>query len=212
MPKIYIFSGLGVDKRVFDRIDFGESDIEFIDWIVPVPNEFMSEYARRISKKITSPNPILIGLSFGGMMAVEISKLVPTEKIILIASAKTRFELPGIYRNIGKINLHQIVPASLMKLHHPLADWFFGITSKEDRLLLKNILNDTDPYFLKWAIHQIVHWKNVDIPKNIIHIHGDADKIIPVKNLKADYIISGGGHFMTVNKAEEISHILKSNN
>lgn len=211
MSKIYIFSGLGVDKRVFDRIDFGSMDITFIDWIAPNYNESIQEYAGRISKKITSPNPVLIGLSFGGMIAVEISKLIPTEKIILIASAKTKFELPPLYRNIGKTKLHQIAPASLLKLHHPLADWFFGITSKEDKLLLKNILKDTEPHFLKWAIHQIVSWQNVDIPKNIIHIHGDADRIIPVKNVRADYIVSGGGHFMTVNKAMEISQILQTN-
>ncbi len=209
MSKIYIFSGLGVDKKVFDRIDFGDMDVTFIDWITPNSNESIQEYAGRISTKITSPNPVLIGLSFGGMIAVEVSKLISTKKIILIASAKTRHELPKLYRNIGQANLHQIIPASLLKLHHPLADWFFSITSKEDKLLLKNILKDTDPYFLKWAIHQIVSWDNIHIPQNAIHIHGDADRIIPVKNVQADYVISGGGHFMTVNKAKEISLLIQ---
>lgn len=122
MSKIYIFSGLGVDKRVFDRIDFGDLDITFIDWIAPNSDESIQEYAGRFSERITSSNPVLIGLSFGGIIAVKISKLIPTEKIILIASAKTRHELPKLYRNTGKTNLHQITPASLLKLHHPLAD------------------------------------------------------------------------------------------
>ena len=34
----------------------------------------------------TSRNPILIGLSFGGMMCIEIAKLIPVEKVILISS------------------------------------------------------------------------------------------------------------------------------
>lgn len=88
MNKIYVFSGLGVDKRVYDNIDFGTLDVEFIDWIEPLKNESLESYAFRISKKITEENPILIGLSFGGMLAAEISKIINVKKIILIASAK----------------------------------------------------------------------------------------------------------------------------
>jgi len=35
MNKIYIFSGLGVDRRVFDNIDLRDFNVEFIDWIAP---------------------------------------------------------------------------------------------------------------------------------------------------------------------------------
>lgn len=101
MSTVYIFSGLGVDRRVFDRIDFKDLDVKFIDWIDPIKNETLQNYAKRISRKITSENPILIGLSFGGMIAVEISKILNTKKIILIASAKNKYELPFIYRLFG---------------------------------------------------------------------------------------------------------------
>lgn len=36
MDKVYIFSGLGVDERVFDQINFEGLDVEFIDWIKPL--------------------------------------------------------------------------------------------------------------------------------------------------------------------------------
>lgn len=36
MGKVYIFSGLGVDERVFDQINFEGLDVEFIDWIKPL--------------------------------------------------------------------------------------------------------------------------------------------------------------------------------
>lgn len=91
MSKIYILSGLGVDRRVFDKIDFGDLDVEFVDWITPLRNETLEDYTKRISLKITTENPVLIGLSFGGMVAVEISKIIKTKKIILIASAKNKF-------------------------------------------------------------------------------------------------------------------------
>ena len=84
----------------------------------------------------------------------------------------------------------------------------FGIESESEKQLLKNILKDTDPNFFSWAINEIVNWKNVTSPKHVIHIHGNKDRIIPFKNVKVDFVIEGGGHFMTVNKPDEIQNII----
>ena len=210
MNKIYIFSGLGVDKRVFENIDFGNLNIEFIDWIEPLKNEPLSEYSKRISKKVSAEKPILIGLSFGGIVATEISKFIETENVILIASAKNKFELPSLYRFVGKLNIHKLIPSSLLKSHNFLTNWIFGIKEKEDKILLAKILKETDAIFLKWAINEIVNWKNIEKPKRSLHIHGNKDRIIPVRNIQADFIINNGGHFMTVNKSKEIEKIIKN--
>lgn len=208
MSKIYIFSGLGVDRRVFDNIDFGDLNVEFIDWITPLKNESLENYAERISQNITTENPILIGLSFGGMVAVEISKILKTEKIILIASAKNKFELPKLNRISGKLKLNKLIPKSIFKKQNFITNWLFGIENESEKKLLKNILKDTDPNFFSWAINEIVNWKNETIPKNAIHVHGNKDRIIPFKNVKADFVIEGGGHFMTVNKPGEVQNII----
>ncbi|TDX86503.1 alpha/beta hydrolase [Epilithonimonas xixisoli] len=208
MSKIYIFSGLGVDRRVFDNIDFEDLDVEFVDWIKPLKSESLENYAERISRKISTEKPILIGLSFGGMIAVEISKIIKTKKNILIASAKNRFELPKFNRISGKLKLNQLIPKSIFKKQNFITNWLFGIETESEKLLLKNILRDTDPNFFAWAINEIVNWKNETIPENIIHIHGNKDRIIPFKNVKADFVIEGGGHFMTVNKPKEIQNII----
>lgn len=208
MEKIYIFSGLGVDKRVFDRIDFGNLNIEFIDWIEPQNKESFQSYAQRISLKITTENPTIIGLSFGGMLAVEISKIKKVKQLILIASAKNRKELPKIYRVLGKLKLNYLIPFNKFKKQNKVTNWFFGVESDEEKAMLKSILQDTDPKFLKWAIHQIVNWDNKISPENCIHIHGNKDRIIPIKNMKPDYIIENGGHFMTINRSKEIEKII----
>ena len=210
MNKIYIFSGLGVDKRVFEKIDFGNLNHEFIDWIEPLKNESLSEYSKRISKKINTEKPILIGLSFGGIVATEISKIIETEKVILIASAKTKNELPLLYRLTGKLKLNKLIPSSILKHQNILTNWFFGVKTKEDIELLGKILKETDLKFLKWAINEIANWKNEQKPQNYFHIHGNNDKIIPIKNVEVNNIVENGGHFMTVNKSKEIENILKN--
>ena len=209
MNKIYIFSGLGVDQRVFDNIDFGNLDVEFIEWIEPLKNESLEKHAKRISLSLTELNPTLIGLSFGGMIAVEISKILKTKQIILIASAKTRNELPKVYQLAGKLKFNKLIPNSLFKKQSFITNWFFGLETTAEKQLLKTILKDTNPNFLSWAINEILNWKNEVHRNNCFHIHGHKDRIIPIQNLKANFIIENGGHFMTVNKAEEIERLIK---
>lgn len=209
MTKAYIFSGLGVDSRVFQNIDFGALDIEHISWTPPQKGEDIKSYAKRISKNIKQENPIIIGLSFGGMLAVEISKFLPVKKLILISSAKTKNELPKSFKILGKLRINKLIPKS-----HPLppaliTNWFFGVEDKSEKELLKTILKETDPEFSIWAVNEIANWKNEHIPESYVHIHGDMDRVIPIKNVKTDFIIKNGGHFMIINKSKEISVIIK---
>lgn len=210
MKHIYIFSGLGVDERVFKYLDFTGFNVTFIKWIKPNRDESIEEYAKKLTAQITTKNPILIGLSFGGMMAMEVAKYLKTEKIILLASAKIYKEIPFYYRWVGYLQLHKILPAKLLKQHSFLSDWFFGIEEKEHKRLLSEVLCDLDIDFLKWAIDKIVCWKNQTIHPNTIHIHGDNDRILTLRFVNPDFIIKGGGHFMTVNKAKELSEILQA--
>ncbi|WP_244893020.1 alpha/beta hydrolase [Elizabethkingia ursingii] len=210
MKKIYVFSGLGVDKRVFDYIDFDMPGVEFIDWIKPLKKENLTEYAKRISSELTAENPILIGLSFGGMLAVEVSKILKCEKLILIASAKSKYEVPKIYRVAGKLKINRLIPGELLKQYNFMLAWFFGINSNAEKTLLKNILKDTDPEFLSWAINEIVNWQNKSYPENCTHIHGNKDHILPLRNVKADHVINKGGHFMTVSQPKEIEEIIRT--
>ncbi len=90
--EIYIFSGLGADERAFQRLDFSGYSINFIKWVLPNVKDTIESYATRLLEQIKTKKPILIGLSFGGIMAIEIAKQIETEKVILIASAKTKNE------------------------------------------------------------------------------------------------------------------------
>lgn len=127
----------------------------------------------------------------------------------MIASAKTKFELPLLYRIAGKLRLHKLIPSVIFKWSNFLSRWIFGIQTKEEKVLFKNILKDTDARFLRWAINEIVCWKNIEQPSNYVHIHGAKDRILPFHNCKVNYLIQNGGHFMTVNKAKEIEEIIK---
>ena len=137
---IYIFSGLGADERVFQKLDFTGLTITFIYWEMPKEKETIEDYATRLLSQIKTTKPTLIGLSFGGIMAVEVAKQIETEKVILIASVKTKTEIPFYYRLAGQIKIHRLLPTRLLKKSNFITNWFFGVSSTFDKQLLKTIL------------------------------------------------------------------------
>ncbi len=106
--RLYILSGLGADEQVFQRLDFSGFATTFIKWKTPHENESIEQYAKRLLDQITTIKPTIIGLSFGGIIAIEIAKQIETEKVILISSAKTKFEIPFYFRFIGLLRISSL--------------------------------------------------------------------------------------------------------
>ena len=156
---LYIFSGLGTDERVFQLLDFSGFPTTFIKWLVPFESESIEHYASRLLAPIKTIRPTFIGLSFGGLIAVELARQIEVEKIILIASAKTKNEIPFYYRWAGKAGLHKLLPTQLLRKSALISNWFFGATSIFEKQLLKTILADTDPTFFNWAIDKAINCK-----------------------------------------------------
>ena len=210
LSKIYVLSGLGVDHRVFSDIDFGNVEVIHMPWLQPQKKETITGYAARLAALITDELPTLIGLSFGGVIAQEIARIIPCSKVILIASAKNPSELPAIYRLIGKTRLHQLVPGFAFTYSGPIVAWLFGARKENEKKLLTVILKETDPVFRSWAINTLLTWThNEPVLKHTISIHGSLDHIIPIRNIVADFIVQGAGHFLTVSHAMEVSKLLQ---
>jgi len=207
---LYLLSGLGADKRIFSKLSFPKNFIiNHIEWVVPLQNEDLTGYSKRLSEQIDQRQPfILIGVSFGGMVAVEIGNLLKPIKTIIISSASGAEQIPWYYKVFGLLNLHQVIPTKLLKAPTSMLFWFFGIKCQDERELLTRILKDTDGTFLKWAISKIAKWKQIKRPENLYHIHGTADRILPLLFIHPDLQIQNGGHLMIYNQHELISKFL----
>ena len=209
--KVYFFSGLGADKKAFRQLQLPEN-IEpiFIDWIHPLKDEPIESYAKRISGLIDDSKPfMLVGLSFGGIMATEVIEFVSPHKTILISSVTRRQELPSFFQFTRFLGINKSLPVKTVQKGNAFVYWLFGIEKNNEKSLLDEILADTDPVFAEWAIRQMMVWKR-EIPNtDIVRIHGDNDKMFPIRNFIPDYTIKDGGHFMVVDKATEISTLMK---
>jgi len=207
MKDIYLFSGLGADKSVFEFLDLKDFRCHAIAWEDPRKDETVPEYAARLRKQIKTPKPILIGVSFGGILAVEIGNHIETEKIIIISSLKCKEDLPAPLRIAGFLKVNKLIPTEALQKPNGVLFWLFGVESDRDRDLLTEIIKRTDPGFIEWGINSIAGWDNDICPDNVVHIHGTEDRIFPIQ--EPDYAVEGGGHFMIVNRCEEVNKILK---
>ena len=66
----------------------------FINWIAPLKKESLESYALRLRNYIPEPRPLIIGISFGGMLVTEMAKADSNIKGIIISSNKTSSEFP----------------------------------------------------------------------------------------------------------------------
>ena len=174
--KVYGIGGLGVDERVFSELTLNFR-INPLNWIDPKPKETMQQYAVRFAEQIDSKKPFaIIGISFGGMMAIELNKILNPEKIVLISSATSKSDIPLIFRIFGRAGLLNLTPDFLMKPPPFLANYFFGVSEPQFKKALKQILADTDIKFLRWATNQIIKWDNTEQPTNLHRIHESSDR------------------------------------
>lgn len=208
--KVYFISGLAADGRVFKNIQLPDGfEPVYLDWISPFKDESLRDYAHRLAEKIdTSEKFVLVGLSMGGMVAVEIANRIPAFLTIIIASVPISSQLPYYFRIAARLYLHRLISIRLIK-NAAIAKRLFTTETKEDKELLKTVIRESDPAFIKWALAAILHWQNETIPEKLIHIHGSRDEILLMKNTRPTHIIPKAGHLMVMNRAQEINKLLR---
>jgi pimeloyl-ACP methyl ester carboxylesterase len=208
MQTIYCISGLGVDDRLFRRMEIDGFTLKHIRWVNAEKGDTMQSYAAKLIPQIEDENPIIIGVSFGGMLAVELAEQLNTKQVIIISSSKGQKEIPLMYRLFGRSGLIRLVPVEIVKHIFFILYYLFGVKIKEDKALLKAIVRDTDNPFIRWSTLALTKWNRKTWPIGIVHIHGTNDKIIYPWNVKPDYWIKGGGHLIILLNYQEINTIM----
>jgi pimeloyl-ACP methyl ester carboxylesterase len=209
MQTVYFISGLGADERAFRFLDLGFCNPVFIRWIDPLPGENITGYAARLRGQIRDELPVIVGLSFGGMIGVEIAKQIPVKQLILLSSAKSGREIPFYLRYLRYLPLHRVVTASFLRKANELAYRLMGISNRKDKVVFREMINSADDRLLLWAVNQIIHWKNRAPIPGAVHIHGTADIMLPYRYVQADHTITGGEHLMLIMHSAEVSVLLR---
>jgi pimeloyl-ACP methyl ester carboxylesterase len=209
---VYCFPGVGSDSRIFEKIRLGaDYKLVHINYPVPFKNDKMSSYAKRLCDQLDTTQPyILIGVSIGGMLCVELADILKPERVIIISSAKCRQELPFRYRFQKSIPINKLVPKGLMKAGAKILQPLVEPDRKKNKSTFKSMLRAVDKTYLKRSVNMIIHWNRNAYNKCIVHIHGTNDHTLPIRHLTPDFCITKGSHMMTLTRGDEINVLIQT--
>ena len=201
---IYLMPGLAASSKIFEHINIQNDNYRLhrLDWVNPTKNESLQDYCRRFSKKIKHKSPVLLGVSFGGIIVQEIDKLIDAKKVVIISSVKSHKEFPKIFKYAKDFELIKAIPFGMFDNFIKLS-MKFNIDKIYKRIkLAERYLTERDQQYLEWSVKNILSWEQENYRKDIIHIHGDNDHVFPINNIQNCITLKGGGHEMIILKAK----------
>ncbi|MFV5686271.1 alpha/beta hydrolase [Flavobacterium sp. GB2R13] len=209
---VYLMPGLAASTAIFERIALPSDTFEMhlLEWEIPMDNESLTDYAKRIAEKIQYKNPVLIGVSFGGILVQEMAKYIDARKVIIISSVRSNLEFPRRLKIAKTTKAYKLIPMNLILNIESLAKFSFGEKVNQRLKLYKKFLSVRDIRYLNWAVEQVILWDRTAVDENVIHIHGDMDDVFPIKNIKNCVVVKGGTHIMILNKYKWLNENLPS--
>ena len=108
--------GMAASPKIFEFIDLPDKfEIFCLSWTTPKHDELLSDYAKRMCNKVKHKNPVLLGVSFGGILVQEMAKYISVHQIIIISSIKAKEELPLPMIVAKRTNVHKLLPTKLIE-------------------------------------------------------------------------------------------------
>lgn len=199
---VYFMPGMAASSTIFERIKLPEDifEIHLLEWFLPEKKETLQQYAKRMASNVQHENAILIGVSFGGILVQEMAEFLKPRKIIIISSVKSNKELPRRMKIAKSTKAYKIIPTRLLENVESLVKYAFGDLIKGRLQLYEKFMSMRDKDYLDWAIEQVICWERSEPNPEVVHIHGDADEVFPVKNIKEYINVKGGTHIMILSR------------
>ncbi len=201
---IYLMPGMAANPSIFDGLKLPEEHfaLHTLEWFVPSKGMSFETYAVEMCEKITHDNPVLLGVSFGGLLVQEMAKHMGTSKIIAVSCVKQHSELPKKMLFAKYTKAHKLLPTGLVNNVELLAKYAFGETVTKRLELYEKYLSIRDKRYIDWAIDNIVGWEQTAPPANLVHIHGVKDNVFPIANIKDCIPVKNGTHTMIIHRAK----------
>jgi pimeloyl-ACP methyl ester carboxylesterase len=194
--------GLAASSAIFERIQLPSETFQMhlLEWKIPLENESLISYAQRMAIEVTHDRAVLIGVSFGGVLVQEMAAFLKVRKLIIISSVKTNLEIPMAMRIVKSTKAYKLVPTGLLQNIEVLNKFSFSSVIQHRLKLYEKYMSMRNKVYLEWAIEQMLMWDRIKPDAEVVHIHGDADEVFPLKNIRNCIVIKGGTHIMILSK------------
>ena len=200
---LYLMPGMAANPSIFDGIKLPSETfvLHRLEWFVPDKVMSLTDYAKQMAAQVHHENPVLLGVSFGGLLVQEMAHIIKVRKVIVVSAVKHRHELPKKMLFAKYTKAHKLLPTGLVNNVELLARYAFGERATKRLDLYETYLSVRDKRYIDWAIDQIVNWKPSKPIANLVHIHGDKDAVFPIDKLRNFIVVKNGTHTMIIHRA-----------
>ncbi len=200
---VYLMPGLAANPSIFENIRLPDHTFEIhrLEWFVPERGMSLQQYAEKMAEQVKGEHPVLLGVSFGGLLVQEMARFLDPRKVIIVSSVKNKGELPRRLIFARYTHIHKLLPTGLINNVELLAKYAFGETVTKRLKLYEQYLSLRDKYYIDWSIDKIVNWQQKDCMPGVVHIHGDQDAVFPKEHIGECITVEGGTHTMILHRA-----------
>lgn len=204
---IVLFSGMAADPAIALPQLLAFKNLKVPLWPRPLENDSLASYCQRLADELRPLGAVAIGgISFGGIIAMEVAKLLQPKCVILIASVRSPEQIPWRIRVLRNfLWLLPLVPIRWMQwLARAVPLWssvFAGVVHQ---------FRQADPITLRWSIRQVLRWQGAPtLTCPVYQVHGDRDILFPYKLTAPDTLIRGGGHLISLTRGKQVNEFIR---
>ena len=208
---LILFSGMGADASIFLPQRLAFPNLIVPEWIPPQKAEGLESYCARFAQTFAPQCPCVVGgASFGGVVALEMTRHLETLGCILIGSVRGPDELPKRIRMLRSFApTLSIAPISLMQWAADSAAVSANRVGVKHLAGVSRQFAKSDPAVLRWSAQTILSWDSSYESVNVRHIHGDRDCVFPIGCVRPDKVVLGGGHVISMTHGSQVNEFIR---
>jgi pimeloyl-ACP methyl ester carboxylesterase len=209
--RVVLFSGMGGDKRMFAPIRAPGFELIAPDHVEPQAGESLAVFAERTAEAHgLGPDDVVGGVSFGGMLAAQISSRRKVAGVVLLASCHQPRRLQARYRAVEFFS--RALPDLFLGLRSwpPLVRGRFAPVDERNAELLIEMARGYPPALLRRFGRMIVEWQGVEtFSCPMLSVHGADDRIIPLSCIDTQLVLPAAGHAISLTHPEPINAAIR---
>ena len=208
---LILFSGMGADASVFLPQKLAFPNLIVPDWPIPDADDDLSSYCARLAADIDPGCPCFVGgASFGGIIALEVARHLNAKACFLIGSVRGPQQLPLRIRALRFLGFGiGLLPISMLQRSAASSAESARLVASPAVAGVMRQFSSANADVLRWSARQILRWDSEydDLPT--FHIHGDRDRVFPIRYTTPDEIVQGGGHVISLTHGPKVNEFLR---